>query len=197
VAVAALCLLTALGAAAEQPGPSTPANDFELLPPAKTPEATELSRQREVEDAIARRRLLLTAHQAVGLGMLAGLATTVVLGQLNYQDKYGGGGDTGRWYGAHTDAALVTTVLFATAGTLALLAPNPVEKKNRLDSTTLHKTFMGIAAAGFVAEIVLGVLTASREGQISQRDLALAHQIVGYTTLTSAAAGFGILTTNF
>jgi len=56
---------------------------------------------------------------------------------------------------------------------------------------------MGIAAAGFAAEIVLGFVAASREGKISQRDLALAHQIVGYATLTSAAAGFAILTTSF
>jgi hypothetical protein len=88
-------------------------------------------------------------------------------------------------------------VLFAAAGTLALLAPNPTEKQIRLDSATLHKTFMGIAAAGFAAEIVLGFVAASREGKISQRDFALAHQIVGYATLTSAAAGFAILTTSF
>jgi len=95
------------------------------------------------------------------------------LGQLNYQDN-GGGGDTGRWYNAQRDAALITSALFATAGTLALLAPNPTEKRIRLDTVTLHKTFMGIAAAGFAAEIVLGFVAASREGKISQRDLALA-----------------------
>ncbi len=183
--------------AAAQQTPSKPADDFELLPPEKPPDAADLVRQHQVEDGIARRRALLTVHQAVGLGMLAGLATTVVLGQLNYQDKYGGGGDTGRWYNAHRDAALITSALFATAGTLALLAPNPTEKRNRLDAVTLHKTFMGIAAVGFATEIALGFLAASREGKISQRDLALAHQIVGYATLTSAAAGFAILTTNF
>ena len=197
VASAALCLLSVSRAAAQQTAPSKPADDFELLPPEKPPDAAELLRQHQVEEGIARRRALLTVHQAVGLGMLAGLVTTVVLGQLNYQDKYGGGGDTGRWYNAHRDAALITSALFVTAGTLALLAPNPTEKRIRLDTVTLHKTFMGIAAAGFAAEIVLGFVAASREGKISQRDLALAHQIVGYATLTSAAAGFAILTTSF
>ncbi len=61
--------------------------------------------------------------------MLTGLAATVVLGQLNYQDKYGGGGDTGRWYTAHKDAAPITTALFVTAGTPAVLPPNPTEKR--------------------------------------------------------------------
>jgi len=142
VASAALCLLSVSRAAAQQTAPSKPADDFELLPPEKPPDAAELLRQHQVEEGIARRRALLTVHQAVGLGMLAGLVTTVVLGQLNYQDKYGGGGDTGRWYNAHRDAALITSALFATAGTLALLAPNPTEKRIRLDTVTLHKTFM-------------------------------------------------------
>jgi hypothetical protein len=189
-----LCLFTVSAAAAQQSAPSAPPGEFELLPEPPKPDASELLRQKQVEDAIVRRRTLLTVHQAVGLAMLASLATTVVLGQLNYQDKYGGGGDTGRWYAAHEDAALVTSALFVTAGTLSLLAPNPIEKKVRLDSATLHKVFMGIAGAGFAAEIVLGVVTASKEGQISQRDFALAHQIIGYSTLGAAAAGFTVLT---
>jgi len=128
VASAALCLLSVSRAAAQQTAPSRPADDFELLPPEKPPDLAERLRQHRIEEGIARRRALLTVHQAVGLGMLAGLATTVVLGQLNYQDKYGGGGDTGRWYNAHRDAALITSAFFATAGTLALLAPNPSRK---------------------------------------------------------------------
>ena len=32
------------------------------------------------------------------------------------------------------------------------------------------------------------------EGQVVQRNYALAHQIIGYTTVAAAFAGFGILT---
>ena len=43
-------------------------------------------------------------------------------------------------------------------------------------------------------QIVLGIVTASKEGQASQRDFALAHQIVGYTTLAATLTGFTVLT---
>jgi hypothetical protein len=38
------------------------------------------------------------------------------------------------------------------------------------------------------------MLTAGKEGRVAQRDFALAHQIVGYTTLAATAAGFLVLT---
>ena len=66
----------------------------------------------------------------------------------------------------------------------------PTESKPkplRLDTVTLHKTAMFTATAAMAAEIVLGFLTASREGSIAQRDLALAHQIIGYTALVATA----------
>jgi hypothetical protein len=53
---------------------------------------------------------------------------------------------------------------------------------------------MATATAAMATEIVLGIVTASREGRISQRDFALAHQIVGYTALVTTAAGFTVLT---
>jgi hypothetical protein len=44
-----------------------------------------------------------------------------------------------------------------------------------------------------VTQIVLGFVTAGKEGQVSQRDYALAHQIVGFTTFGATAVGFGVL----
>ena len=41
---------------------------------------------------------------------------------------------------------------------------------------------------------MLGILTASKEGKISQRDLALTHQIIGYTTAVATAGGFIAIT---
>ncbi len=75
-----------------------------------------------------------------------------------------------------------------------MFAPVPIEKKARLDTVTLHKIAMTVAAAGIAAQIVLGIVTAGKEGQLVQRDYALAHLIVGYTTLAAAFAGFTVLT---
>jgi hypothetical protein len=44
------------------------------------------------------------------------------------------------------------------------------------------------------SQVILGVITSRSEGKISQRDFALAHQIIGYTTLAATTAGFFVLT---
>src|SRR5256885_42747 len=77
---------------------------------------------------------------------------------------------------------------------LSVLAPNPFEKPLRLDTATLHKATMIVATAGMATQIVLGILTAGKEGTLAQRNFAVAHQIVGYTTLAATAAGFLVLT---
>jgi hypothetical protein len=58
----------------------------------------------------------------------------------------------------------------------------------------LHRIAMIVATAGMVTQIVLGPIIGSQEGQLSQRDFALAHQIVGYTTLLATYTGFLVLT---
>ena len=77
---------------------------------------------------------------------------------------------------------------------LSIFAPSPLEKRIRLDTATIHKAAMFTAAAGMLALAILGPIIASKEGQISQRDWALAHQIVGYTTLAATATGAVVLT---
>ena len=52
------------------------------------------------------------------------------------------------------------------------------------------------AAAGMVAQIVMGIVTANSEGARTQRNLALAHLIVGYTTVAATFTGFTVLTFN-
>jgi hypothetical protein len=113
-----------------------------------------------------------------------------VIGQLNYQDKYGThGADTGRFYNAHLGLAGSTTALFATTGILALAAPNPYRKPVRFDAALVHKLSMALATAGMVAEAVLGPITASREGKLDQREWALAHLVTGYATFGFMATG--------
>jgi hypothetical protein len=137
---------------------------------------------------------MLRLHQLGGFLTLGALSLTVVFGQLDYQDKYGGRGDTGRFHELHRWTALTGAGIFAITGALAVFAPSPIEKKLQLDTATLHKIAMATATAAMATEIVLGIITTSREGRISQRDFALAHQIVGYTALVTTAAGFAVLT---
>jgi hypothetical protein len=189
---AGLQLALADGQAEPQPAPKP--DDFDLLPPEATPDPAEVARQKDLEGRLVLRRKMLRLHQIGGFATLGGLAVTAVLGELNYLDKYGGGGDRGTWYQAHRWTALTTSAVFAGTAALAIFAPSPLEKPVRLDTATLHKVAMGVASAGMVAQIVLGFWTASKEGKLAQRDFALAHQVVGFTTLAATAAGFAVLT---
>lgn len=179
---------------APKPGAKPPADDFDLLPKEAVPDPAALARQQEVERKLAQRRTMLRFHQMAGFLTLASLTTTAVLGQLDYLDKYGGRGDVGTFHLWHRWVAFATTGIFAGTASLAVFAPVPIEKKARLDTATLHKIAMTVAASGMVAQIVLGIVSASKEGQSVQRDYALAHQIVGYTTLAAAFTGFTVLT---
>lgn len=193
----------ALAPAPASPTPAPPAAlaassadslDFDLLGPEAQVSPEELARREQIQRALLLRRKMLTIHQVTGFVLLASITTTVVLGQLNYHDKYGGGGDSGKYITAHEVSAFTTTAIFAGGGLLALFAPSPIDSPTRLSTSTLHKTAMAVATAGMLAEVVLGVMSAHNEGQLSQRNYALAHQINGYVTLGAVATGFAVLT---
>ena len=171
--------------------PESGEGDIDLLPNVVAPDAAQ---QRALESQLRTRRQMLQLHQLSGMLTFAALGATVIFGQLNYNDIYGGGGATHQWYDWHKWSAFTATALFATTGALAIFAPSPLEKPMRLDTAMLHRISMGVATAGMVTQIVLGFVTASKNGSISQRDFALAHQIVGYTTFAAYAVGFGVLT---
>src|SRR3954467_969507 len=185
-------------AAQQQPAsnPETPPSDddFNLLAPEKKPDAATLATQARIQSETRRRRTMLQLHQIGGFATLATMTATVVLGQLNYMDKYGGGGDFGTYKTAHSISAYTTAAVFTATGLLAFLAPNPFEKPLRVDPATMHKGSMIVATAGMATQIILGIATAGKEGTVAQRDLALAHQIVGYTTLVATYTGFLVLT---
>ncbi|HSN92614.1 MAG TPA: hypothetical protein VLS93_15390 [Anaeromyxobacteraceae bacterium] len=168
----------------------TPSLDFELLPP---PKATAATPDLLLERGVARRRTMLTLHQGFGIATWAAMAATVVVGQLDFDDRFRGGGDTGRYHGWHKGLAYGTAGLFATTATLALLAPEPYAKKTRLDTATLHKASMAVAAAGLAAQIALGVWARSLEGELRERDVAVAHQVIGYATLGAMTLGAVVL----
>jgi len=176
--------------AAAQPQPEA----GDLLPTPAALDPAQTARQQALERELQTRRKMLQLHQLGGMLTLATLGATVIFGELNYIDKYGGGGDTGRWYEWHRWTAFAASAIFAGTGALALFAPSPLEKPARLDTAMLHRIAMGVATAGMVTQIVLGFVTASKGGSASQRDFALAHQIVGFSTFGATAVGFGVLT---
>ncbi len=167
----------------------SPSLDFELLPEAKTPVVPSARLEREVQ----RRRRLLTVHQGLGIATWGAVAATAIVGQLDFDDRFRGGGDTRRFHPWHKGLAYGSAALFATTGSLALLAPNPYPKKLRLDTATIHKSSMAIATAGMIAQIILGPLARSKAGSLRERDLAAVHQVVGYATFGAMTVGAGAL----
>jgi hypothetical protein len=168
-----------------------PQDDFDLLPKEKVPDPAQ---QKELLGKLALRRKMLQLHQLGGFVTVGAMGLTVAVGQVNYADKYGGGGDTQKWMVLHRWLGIGTAAVFAATGALAIFAPSPLDKPLRLDTATVHKTAMAIATAGMIAQIILGPIIASKEGQLSQRDWALAHQVVGYTTFLATATGAVVLT---
>jgi hypothetical protein len=173
------------------PAPPPPSLDFDLLGPDAAPvPAADPGFQRRVE----RRRLMLKVHQGMGIATWTALAATSIVGQLQFDDRFRGGGDTGKWRTPHKALVITSSTLFATSGLLALLAPEPYQKRPlRLDTATVHKVSMAVATAGMLAQIALGVAARGKAGSLQERDLATAHQVVGYTTLGAMTIGAGAL----
>jgi len=174
------------GDSAPAGSPGKPAAPGARLPSGKQVAGDPLVIARQVK----RRRLILQLHQGFGFATLAVFAATIVIGQLNYIDKFGGGDFTGVYQNPHLGLAMATTGLFATDALLALCAPNPYPKPIKVDSALLHKVMMGLATAGMVAEIGLGFASASKSGQLEQRNLVLGHLVNGYVTFAAMATGY-------
>lgn len=162
--------------------------DFDLL-------GAPASAQPPVDDgALKLRRSMLSLHQGLGIGLLAMTASSVAVGQLNYNDRFGGGPSTGRFELAHAGLAYGTLGLFVGTGALALLAPVPVQKESEgVDRVTLHKVGLFTAAAGMAAQAGLGIAASAREGHVNQQGFATAHLAIGYLTLAGMALGVGAL----
>ena len=178
-------------AAADAPtAPAKPAKqggsefDFDLLgPPTRAPALDPA-----FEAKVHRRRTMLQWHQGLGIALLGSLAATEVFGQLDFNDRFRGGGDTGKWEVTHLSLVALSTTLFATVGTLGLLAPNPYPKHFELDTAFVHKALMTLATVGMLTQLILGCVAEGQSGSLSERDLVGIHQVVGYVT---AGAVFG------
>jgi cytochrome b561 len=166
--------------------------NFDLGNEKKTPEsqASEQERIAKLERKVHLRRALLQWHQALGFATLALLAITDTIGTLNYYDKYTAGGtDTGTFTTWHEGLGIGTASLFAVTGVLALAAPNPYPKPVKLDAALLHKLSMLMATACFAAQIVMGPIMAVSDGKLYQKDLALAHLVVGWSAFAFMGVG--------
>jgi hypothetical protein len=140
----------------------------------------EKLRLQKLEHKVHLRRRMLLAHQAFGFATLAALAATDIIGTLHYVDKFGGGPDDDRYKDAHLGLGITSTALFTTTALLALFAPNPYPKPIKFDTAFVHKASMAIAAACFVAQVIMGPLSAVSDGKLYQKNLALAHEVVGW-----------------
>lgn len=187
-------------AVAAAPAPAVPASapaaapdlNFDLLGEAQAPAAAPAAAT-SLEAAVGARRTMLTVHQTLGIGLVGLMASTMVTGQLNYLDKFGGP-ETARYEGSHKFFATATLGTFAAAGLLAFFAPVPIERKREgIDRAWIHKAGMIGATVGMIAEATLGILTAHAEGYASQAGLARAHLAIGYGTLTCMTVGVGAL----
>jgi hypothetical protein len=175
-------LLVALAAA---PPPSD--LDFDLLGKATAPPPSK-------EDArMSKRRSMLQTHQKIGLGILGLEVATVVVGQLNYNDKFGTA-NTGKYVLPHKVLGYTTFGVFAIGGSFALFAPSPANKPNRgWDRVRVHKLGMLLATAGMVAQAVTGITTRNREGYLNQEQIAKTHLLLGYGTLAATGVAVGAL----
>lgn len=131
------------------------------------------------------RRWMLRTHQILGITTWVLMAGTVVVGQLNYNQLYGSGGNR-KWQTPHRVLVLSTSVAFGGTAAFAIFAPNPYEKPLRFDTGLVHRIAVIGATLGMLSEAVLG-WTATHQAdagnQNNLRTMARAHQIIGYTTL--------------
>jgi hypothetical protein len=132
------------------------------------------------------RRWMLKTHQVLGIATWLSMVATVTVGQLNYNELYGGGGGGNQWQTPHRALVISTSALFAAAATFAILAPTPYKKPLHLDTGLIHRVAVIGATVGMVTEGVLGWITthqADAGNPHNLRTMARTHQIVGYTTL--------------
>ncbi len=171
---------------------ASPSLDFDLLGD-QGKEAADPQAQKVLKE-MQTRRFMLTVHQTAGFALAGLMVGTMVTGQLNYADKFGGP-NTGRYETIHSIFAISTEVIFAATGALALLSPVPVAppKDAGWSRADVHRFGMLGATAGMVAEAGFGAWTASREGAPDQAKLGAIHLAIGYTTLAFMIVAVGAI----
>jgi|GEM_PF-1268299 len=169
--------------------------DFDLF--GDTPAKADVAPDPEFVRQVEQRRSMLQTHQILGLSTLGLMATSVVLGQLNYGDLYAhGGAHTGDFLVAHRVSTYASTGAFLGTAFFSLFAPTPIPKDGEgFDTTMAHKIGVIGASAGMVTQVALGFLTA-RAADAGNPDglrrMAQIHQAVGYATVGFMAAAASV-----
>jgi hypothetical protein len=172
--------------AAKPAKPPPSSLDFDLL-------GAETAAPKVDDKALKKRRAMLNAHQLIGFGIGALELATVVVGQLNYDDKFNGP-NTNKYKQTHQILAWTTVGLFLVNGTLALLAPDPLKTPHKgWDRTTTHKVAMFTALGLMLLEGALGYYTTTREGNLDQQTVTTVHLGLGYGALLATGIGVGAL----
>jgi hypothetical protein len=162
--------------------------DFNLFGPEDAASATANSADRIASTGhlAQQRRHRLETHQLLGLTTWAFMAASCIVGQLNYNDLYGGGSGRGNFMMPHRLLVYSTAGLFTATGIYALLAPQPYKKPLKFDTGLIHRIAALGATAGMLTEVALGFITArtADSGNSSGiKEMAKAHAVVGWTTL--------------
>jgi hypothetical protein len=176
-----------LPSAASAPAPSDkPAGlDFNFFGNAPAPDADSAAKSANISDLSKKRRHRLETHQLLGLGTWAFMAASCIIGQLNYNDLYGGGSGRGSYMMPHRLLVYSTTGLFTATGIYALLAPQPYKKPLKFDTGLVHRIAAIGATAGMLTEVVLGFVTARTADSGNGSGLkqkAQIHDAVGWAT---------------
>ncbi len=168
--------------------------DFDLFGESDTARRVEMDPR--FAQQVAKRRTMLQVHQVFGLSSLAAMATSTVLGQLNYGDLHGAGGArSGDYLLAHRIAAYSTAGLFLGTAAFALFAPVPYERRSGFDAGTAHRIAVIGASAGLLTQVALGFVAARSADAGNARNYttyARVHQAVGYATLGMMAVAASV-----
>jgi hypothetical protein len=161
--------------------------DFQFFEPdaAAAPGADSAAKSANISELSKTRRHRLETHQFLGLTTWAFMAASCIIGQLNYNDLYGGGTGRGSYMMPHRLLVYSSAGLFTATGIYALLAPQPYKKPLKFDTGLVHRIAAVGATAGMVAEVVLGFITArtADSGNPSGiKQMAKVHDVIGWTT---------------
>ena len=157
---------------------------------------------RQARYVMHRRAALLRTHRAFGIAAWSSLVVTEALGTIlaiNRPTWFGDGacatdssafGCGSSLMGTlHEASSFLTTGLYATAGILAIAAPDPDNAAvgdDRASSTLrLHKTLAWVHGAGMILMPILGIIGARVTDPNVGRAFRTIHTGVGYATLVA------------
>ncbi|TAK23637.1 MAG: hypothetical protein EPO40_26375 [Myxococcaceae bacterium] len=157
---------------------------------------------RQARYVMRRRSSLLRTHRAFGIAAWSSLLVTEALGTIlaiNRPTWFGDGAcatdpsafgcGSGTMGALHLASSFLTTGLYATAGILAIAAPDPDNASvgdDRASSTLrLHKTLAWVHGAGMILMPILGILGSRVSDPEVGRAFRTVHTGVGYATFAA------------